>query len=96
MIDKTTKAFGLSLSIVIILNTIIVILKESFHPFHKILTQLTGNHWASHGIIDIVLFVTIGVFLSKKEINFDINKTIIISTLISIFGIIIYFILKVI
>ncbi len=68
-LDKTTLAFGLSAAVVMLLNSLMVILKESYHPFFEFLTSLSGNHWASQGVIDVVLFFVLGVVFSKWHLK---------------------------
>ena len=79
-LDNTTASFGLSASVVILISSIIMILKESSHVFHEALASITGNHWASHGVVDIVLFFALGFLFSKLSLKG--NTTLIISSVI--------------
>ena len=91
-LSKSTIGFGISASITIILNMFLMILKEEIPKFHDAMVTLTGHHWISHGLIDIVIFLLLGFFLSKKEINQNIFILLIISTIISVLGIIAFFV----
>ena len=79
-LDNRAASFGLSASIVIFLNSIMVLLKESSHPFHEALASITGNHWASQGLVDVVLFFALGFVFFK--LNLKGNITIIIASVI--------------
>ena len=79
-LDNKTASFGLSASIIILLSSIIVILKESSHGFHEALASITGNHWASQGVVDIVLFFALGFTFSK--LNLKANTSIIVASVI--------------
>jgi len=79
-LDNKTASFGLSASIIILLSSIIVILKESSHSFHQALASITGNHWASQGVVDIVLFFALGFTFSK--LNLKANTSIIVASVI--------------
>ncbi len=79
-LDNKTASFGLAASIVILLNSIIVILKESSHSFHQALASITGNHWASQGVVDIALFFVFGFVFSK--LNLKANKTILLGSVV--------------
>ena len=91
-LDNTTKAYGISASIVIIFSTILVMLKESFPIVHNALVALSGHHWISHGLIDVVLFFVLGTLLSKKDFtNVNIFKVIYFSVILGAVGIVGYF-----
>ena len=79
-LNKSASSFGLSASVVILLSSIIMILKESSHGFHEVLSSITGNHWASHAIVDIVLFFVLGFVFTK--LNLKGNTTLILSSVI--------------
>jgi hypothetical protein len=96
-LDKLSSGFGLSVAIVILFNTILGIAKEVYHPLNIFMGHLSGNHWATQGILDVVLFILLGFIFSR--INFDRNfknnsilKIILFSTLISVAGLIFWFI----
>lgn len=102
-LNKWTIAFGISYSITSFINAILVLLKEGGkHTVHAWMTAATGNHWATHGVIDILLFFILAwMFASIKSrdiSSFSPNKLITIvvgSTVISSLIIIVYFSLKV-
>ncbi len=63
-LDKTTIGFGLSAAVMSILNTLLVIVKESSPPVLGAMARATGHHWTTHGIIVIGLFVLLGFVFS--------------------------------
>lgn len=61
-----TVGFGLSVAITSILSTVLVLVKETHaQTVMTWMTNATTHHWITHGIIDVVLFVVIGLGLSK-------------------------------
>jgi hypothetical protein len=65
-LSKYTVSFGLSLGIASIANALLVIAKESspsrVMPWMK---RMTGHHWSTHCLIVLVIFVLLGLFLSR-------------------------------
>jgi len=55
--------------IVIIFNSLLTVIKERFEGVHHLLVTLSGHHWITHGVLDVILFFVIGVILSKKIDN---------------------------
>jgi len=86
-LDRFTIGFGISASITIIFSTVLMILKEEFPALHTFMVILSGNHWTSHGLIDVILFIVLGFVLSKKNITVNIAMLSVISTIISVLGI---------
>ena len=68
-LNPKTVAFGYSVIIVIIFNSLLTVIKERFEGVHHLLVTLSGHHWITHGVLDVILFFVIGVILSKKIDN---------------------------
>jgi hypothetical protein len=65
-IGKYARSFGLSFSITSVVSALLVILKESSEEgVLKWMAAVTGNHWVTHGLINLILFVALGWALSK-------------------------------
>ena len=60
-LDRASSAFGLAAAITIVFNTPLTWVKEAYHPLHTFMASLTGHHWITHGITDVVLFLLLGV-----------------------------------
>lgn len=69
MLNKNTVGFGLSAAIVIIFNGLLVIVKETYQPLFNFMASLTGHHWTTHGIFDILLFLILGFLFSKSNLQ---------------------------
>jgi len=60
-IGKYTKSFGLSFAITSLISALLVIIKETNEDtVLKMMANLTGHHWITHGLFDIILFVVLG------------------------------------
>jgi hypothetical protein len=63
-LDKTTIGFGLSAAVVNIFNILLVIFKELTPSLMKAMAVTTGNHWITHGVIVVGLFIILGFVFS--------------------------------
>ena len=54
-------AFGISLGVTSLFNALLVVVKET-NP-HTVLAAMNaaGNHWVTQGILDLVIFVVLGL-----------------------------------
>ena len=65
-IGKYTRSFGLSFAITSVFSALLVILKESSEEgILKWMVAVTGHHWVTHGLINLILFVVLGWALSR-------------------------------
>jgi hypothetical protein len=73
-IGKYTRSFGLSFSITSVLSAILVILKETYEDhLLEIMKSLTGHHWVTHGVINILVFLILGWILAKTNKGLGVN-----------------------
>ena len=59
-IASSTSGFGLSYAITSILSALLVVLKERSEAVHNGLTAITGNHWVTHGVLNLIVFLVLG------------------------------------
>ena len=60
-------AFGASAAITIVFNTVLAWVKDAYEPLNSFMASLTGHHWRTHGLIDVVVFFALGyLFMSYK------------------------------
>lgn len=65
-VGTTTTAFGLSYAITSIFSALLVVLKEMSVGVHDALAAVTGHHWITHGVLNIIIFVVLGLVLSRS------------------------------
>jgi hypothetical protein len=77
-LDNMSIAFGVSAAITLILNTILAIIKDIYPPLQKMMASLSGHHWITHAVFDIVAFYLLGYLFFSMKIaqNMDANKLI--------------------
>jgi hypothetical protein len=69
LLSKSTIGFGLSFAIVSIFNGLLVILKETNPSVMAWMTALTGNHWITQGVFNIILFLLLGFIFTKINLQ---------------------------
>lgn len=80
-----TISFGMAVSIVAVLNALLTYLKERYTLVHDLMVNLTGHHWVTHSLIDLLLFFVIGVLFQKNMFQkINLNVVLLWSILISL------------
>ena len=64
-LDRVSAAFALSAAVTVVFNTLLAWVKDAYDPLNKFMAHLSGHHWTTHGLADVLLFVVLGfVFLN--------------------------------
>jgi hypothetical protein len=64
---KYTRGFGLSLVIIMIINGLLVIIKESSTGLMNAMKGTLGHHWTTHGVLLTILFLILGLIFSNMN-----------------------------
>jgi len=65
-IGKFTRSFGVAFAITSVASALLVVLKESNEDTVLAwMKSLTGHHWATQGLINLILFVALGWGLAR-------------------------------
>lgn len=63
---RVAGAYALSATITVLFNSVLTFIKEAYEPLHGLMTSLTGHHWITHGLLDVILFLLLGwIFASR-------------------------------
>lgn len=82
-VDARTAGFGVSYAVTSILSAIIVVLKESSEGFHDKLAAITGHHWVSQGLLDIVVFLVLGFILTRMGGGLRMSGNALVTTIVA-------------
>lgn len=66
-VSANVAGFAYSYALTALLSALLVVAKEEIPAILTVMKLLTGHHWITHGIIDIVAFVILGLSLSRTE-----------------------------
>ena len=70
-LDGAAAAFGAAAAITIVFSTVLAWVKDAFDPLNRLMAALTGHHWRTHGLLDIIVFVVVGVVLIRRGFRMD-------------------------
>lgn len=73
-IGKYGRAFGLSFAITSLFSVVVLILKETNEKTVMAwMKAVTPHHWITHTLLDLIIFVVLGVVLAKSNDGQGIN-----------------------
>ena len=62
-------AFGLAAVIAILFNTVLAWVKDAYEPLNAYMASLTGHHWRTHGLVDVVVFFALGYLFISRNVH---------------------------
>jgi len=65
VLGRYTRSFGLSLAVTSLFSALLVLVKERNGAVLTWMTGATSHHWITHGVLNILAFVVIGVALAQ-------------------------------
>jgi hypothetical protein len=75
-LSPTTSGFVLSATITALFKTGLAWAKDSYPPLDDFMKSVGGHHWTTHGIVDLTLFLGLGIVFTKSRAaeNIDPNR----------------------
>jgi hypothetical protein len=64
---SSTKGFVLAAAITVLFNTALAWAKDSVPALNNFMKSLTGHHWTTHGLVDLTVFIGLGLILTKSK-----------------------------
>ena len=64
---STAAAFGLSAAITVVFNVVLAFIKDSWPALNSFMAALTGHHWRTHGLADVILFFLLGWLFMRNN-----------------------------
>ena len=66
-LTTATSSFVLAAAVTVLLNTTLACAKDAYAPLKTVMRSLTGHDWTTQGLIDLALFVGLGlIFVSTR------------------------------
>lgn len=85
-LDSASTAFGLSAAVVMAFNTLLAWVKDSYEPLNSFMAALTGHHWITHGLVDVLLFFGLGAFFMARHTQVRAGALLIAVVAAAVFG----------
>ena len=67
-LSAATSAFCLAAAITVLFNTARAWAKDVSAPLTDFMKSLTGHHWTTHGLADLLVFVGLGLIFATSKI----------------------------
>jgi hypothetical protein len=65
---RTAAAFGVAAAITALFNVALAFVKDAYAPLNTLMAHLTGHHWVTHGLADLLVFFALGWLFTARGI----------------------------
>jgi hypothetical protein len=80
--NPATSSFALAAAITVLFNTALAWTKDAYAPLNSFMKSLTGHHWTTHGLADLILFIGLGLIFQKTHVAERMDPNRLISILV--------------
>jgi hypothetical protein len=64
-LGSTSSGFAMAAAITILFSTVLACVKDAYKPLNIFMNRVAWHNWITHGIVDVILFVGLGLIFSK-------------------------------
>jgi hypothetical protein len=76
-----TSGFVLSAAVTVLFNTALAWAKDIYPGLNDAMKSVAGHHWTTHGVVDLVLFVGLGLIFTSARTGEKIDPNRLVVTL---------------
>jgi hypothetical protein len=80
--SRTSMAFALAAAIACLFNTALAWFKDAYAPLNKFMASVSGHHWITHGLADLIVFVGLALIFMNTPVESKITPERVVSILI--------------
>jgi hypothetical protein len=64
-LGRATAGFALAAAVTVLFNTALACAKDAYQPLLRAMNAIAWHNWITQGLADLILFVGLGLILSK-------------------------------
>jgi len=65
-LSRASAGFALAAAITILFSTALACVKDAYKPLNTFMNSVAWHNWITQGIVDVILFVALGMMFSKS------------------------------
>jgi hypothetical protein len=65
-LSSASAGFGMAAAITILFSTVLACVKDAYKPLNSFMNSVAWHNWITHGLVDVILFILLGMIFSKS------------------------------
>lgn len=66
-LSPATSGFALAAAVTALFNTALAWAKDAYPPLNDFMKSVGGHHWTTHGLIDLIMFIGLGLIFTSTR-----------------------------
>jgi uncharacterized membrane protein SirB2 len=67
-LGRTSAGFAMAAAVTILFSTVLACVKDAYKPLNNFMNTEAWHNWIAHGLIDVILFILLGMIFSKSGV----------------------------
>jgi hypothetical protein len=81
--ERIAAGFGWAAVVAIVFNTALAFIKDAYDPLNNLMKAMTGHHWTTHGLADVIVFLAVGLLLAFGTTGPSLSKGTVIGVIVA-------------
>lgn len=64
-LSRANAGFAMAAAITILFSTVLACVKDAYHPLNNFMNSVVWHNWITHGLVDVILFIVLGMIFSR-------------------------------
>jgi uncharacterized membrane protein SirB2 len=82
-LSRSSAGFAMAAATTILFSTVLACAKDAYKPLNNYMNTVAWHNWITHGIVDVILFILLGMIFSKSGMAERIAPRRLISSLVA-------------
>jgi hypothetical protein len=66
-LSRSSAGFAMAVSVTVLFSTVLAWVKDAYKPLNLFMNGIAWHNWITHGLVDLVLFIVLGLIFSKSN-----------------------------
>jgi uncharacterized membrane protein SirB2 len=66
-LGHASAGFAMAAAVTILFSTVLACVKDAYKPLNSFMNSVAWHNWITHGIVDVILFVGLGLIFYKTR-----------------------------
>jgi uncharacterized membrane protein SirB2 len=64
-LGRASAGFAMAAAITILFSTVLACVKDAYHPLNSFMNSVAWHNWITHGLVDVILFIGLGMIFAR-------------------------------
>ncbi len=67
-LGRSSAGFAMAAAVTILFSTVLACVKDAYKPLNSFMNSVAWHNWITHGLVDVILFILLGMIFSRSGV----------------------------